>query len=194
MAMLNERIGVKSRRIRKAHEDPTVVLARSIGLPEQQLARGFAVVSVANHTAADQRHSVRSKEVKTIRILYPDIVDRWLAEGGPGFDETERAAIEHCRGLWHRLGCCGSLVANLDGDRGGSDGAGWSQHEALTELAVFKDRLPHRIWDVFENVVRWGQAAGHAGSEMASNAPQRQAAAKACVGFAASMIATWRRF
>lgn len=47
--------------------DPTVKLALSI-VPAVQVANGvFRETNVANRTEADQRHSVRSKETRTIR-------------------------------------------------------------------------------------------------------------------------------
>lgn len=190
-------MGRGSRRIRRAGPRPnaTEILARQMGVPEAQIARGcLAQHDVANRSDADQRHSIRSEETRTVRHLYPHIVDRWLAEGGPGFELPERQAIDHCRGLWLRAATEGRLVANLNGTGGGSGGDGWSQHEALAELGVFQDRLPRHVWDVFVNVVRHDLPAGTAGSNLANNTAQQQAAAKACVGFAASMIAQWRRF
>jgi hypothetical protein len=129
-----------------------------------------------------------------LRNLYPNIADRWLAEGGPGFEEPQRRAIEHCRSLWHRAATEGRLVANLDRVRGSSGGDGWTQHEALSELATFKARLPLHSWDVFENVVRWDEPAGAAGSKYSNNPHQAIAHAKASVGFVLSMIAQWRGF
>lgn len=131
---------------------------------------------------------------KVLRNLYPNIADRWLADGGPGFDEPQRRAIDHCRSLWVRAQTEGRLVANLDRISGAGGGDGWSQQEALSELATFKRRLPEHTWSTFENVVRWDEPAGAAGSKYAANSAQQQAHAKAAVGFVASMIALWRGF
>lgn len=136
----------------------------------------------------------RQKTYRVVRNLYPSVVDRWLAEGGPGFEEPQRRAVEHCRGLWHRVGGSGTLVANLNwvGGGRGSRERGLEQAEALAQLAQYESRIPRAYWLVFENVVRNDMAAGAAGSHLAKNSAQQQAHAKNCVGFVASLIAQWR--
>lgn len=138
----------------------------------------------------------RQKTYRVIRNLYPSVVDRWLAEGGPGFEESQRRAVDHCRSLWHRVGGSGTLVANLNWIGGGHAGRerGLEQAEALAQLAQYESRIPRPYWMVFENVVRNDMAAGAAGSHLARNSAQAQAHAKNCVGFVASLIAQWRGF
>jgi hypothetical protein len=138
----------------------------------------------------------RLKTYRVMRNVHPTVVDRWLAEGGPGFGEPQRRAIDHCRALWHRLGSSGKLVANLDWIGGGRTGRerGLEQSEALGQLAQYENRIPRLYWSVFENVVRHDMAAGAAGSHLARNSAQAQAHAKNCVGFVASLIAQWCGF
>jgi len=138
----------------------------------------------------------RQKTYRAVRNVAPTVVDRWLGEGGPGFEEPQRRAIEHCRALWRRLGSSGTLVANLNWIGGGHAGRerGLEQAEALAQLAQYQSRIPRLYWTMFENVVRNDMAAGAAGSHMARNSAQAQAHAKHCVGFVASLIALWRRF
>jgi hypothetical protein len=138
----------------------------------------------------------RQKTYRVVRNLYPSVVDRWLAEGGPGFEEAQRRAVDHCRSLWHRIGGSGTLVANLNWIGGGHAGRerGLEQAEALAQLAQYESRIPRTYWMVFENVVRNDMAAGAAGSHLARNSAQAQAHAKNCVGFVASLIAQWRGF
>ena len=143
----------------------------------------------------------RQKTYRVIRNLHPTVVDRWLAEGGPGFDEPQRRAIDHCRALWRRIGGSGTLVANLDRIGGGASThggrgreRGLEQAEALAQLGQYESRIPRPYWLVFENVVRNDMAAGAAGSHLAKNSAQAQAQAKNCVGFVASLIAQWRGF
>jgi hypothetical protein len=138
----------------------------------------------------------RQKTYRVIRNLHATVVDRWLAEGGPGFEEPQRRAIDHCRALWHRIGGSGTLVANLNwigGSHGGRE-RGLEQAEALAQLGQYESRIPRTYWTVFENVVRHDMAAGAAGSHLAKNSAQQQAHAKNCVGFVASLIAQWRGF
>jgi len=138
----------------------------------------------------------RQKTYRVIRNLYPTLVDRWLAEGGPGFGDPQRRAVDHCRALWQRIGGSGTLVANLNWIGGGHGGRerGFEQAEALAQVAQYESRIPRPYWMVFENVVRNDMAAGAAGSHLAKNSAQAQAHAKNCVGFVASLIAQWRGF
>jgi len=156
--------------------------------------RGATVVDLGNELGGG-----RQKTYRVIRNLHPTVVDRWLAEGGAGFEEAQRRAIDHCRSLWHRVGGSGTLVANLgwigsgSSTRGGRE-RGLEQAEALAQLAQYESRIPRAYWLVFENVVRHDMAAGAAGSHLARNSAQAQAHAKNCVGFVASLIAQWRGF
>jgi hypothetical protein len=138
----------------------------------------------------------RQKTYRVVRNLHSSTVDRWLAEGGPGFEEPQRRAIDHCRALWRRVGASGALVANLNWVGGGhsSRERGLEQAEALAQIAQYESRIPKPYWTVFENVVRNDMGAGAAGSHLARNTAQQQAQAKNCVGFVASLIASWRGF
>jgi hypothetical protein len=183
----------KPRRRRK--DQPT---AAPSGEP---LVNRFAAqhASYAEGTVVDLGNELgggRQKTYRVIRNLYPTLVDRWLAEGGPGFEEPQRRAIDHCRALWHRIGGSGTLVANLNWIGGGYGGRerGFEQAQALAQLAQYEGRIPRPYWVVFENVVRNDMAAGSAGSHLANNSAQAQAHAKNSVGFVASLIAQWRGF
>lgn len=138
----------------------------------------------------------RQKTYRVVRNLHTTVVDRWLAEGGVGFGEPQRRAIDHCRALWHRIGGSGTLVANLNWIGSGHSGRerGLEQAEAMAQLGQYEARIPRLYWSVFENVVRNDMAAGAAGSHMARNSAQAQAHAKNCVGFVASLIAMWRGY
>ena len=160
-------------------------------LARQGTYREATIVDLGNELGGG-----RQKTYRVIRNLHPTVVDRWLAEGGPGFDEPQRRAIDHCRALWHRIGGSGTLVWNLDWIGHGHSGRerGLEQAEALAQLAQYESRIPRPYWQVFENVVRNDMAAGAAGSHMARNSAQAQAHAKNCVGFVASLIAMWRGY
>lgn len=138
----------------------------------------------------------RQKTYRVLRNMHGSVVDRWLSEGGPGFEGPQSRAIEHCRALWHRVGSSGTLVANLNWIGGGHSGRerGLEQAEALAQLGQYEARIPRLYWAIFENVVRNDMAAGTAGSHLAKNSAQAQAHAKNVVGFVASLIAMWRGF
>ncbi len=135
------------------------------------------------------------KRQSMVRLLVnrkSSTVDKWLFEGGPGFEEPQARAIEHCRSLWRILGGA-RLVANYKGVAGGQgDREGYLA--ALAQLGNYQSEFPRYVWDIFENVIRHDMPAGTAGSAMANNPPQAIAHAKACVGFVASKIAEWRGY
>jgi hypothetical protein len=125
-------------------------------------------------------------------------VDRWLASGGPGFEDPQRRAIDHVRSLWAVTGSGPRVTARYDGLRIPRTGGGADSREnylsALHTLQHYESQFPRYVWEAFEQVVRFDEPAGLAGSRMANNAAQQQAHAKACVGFVASKIAEWKRY
>lgn len=139
----------------------------------------------------------RQKTYNVTRNLSPTMVDKWLVNGGPGFGEPQRRAIDHVRKLWASSGNCGRLVANYGGfgcGGGGRERDTWSQTEALAQLAEYEREIPRTYWVVFERMARDDFSAGEAGKMFAGNDAQRQAHAKNIVGFCASLIAQWRGY
>lgn len=122
-------------------------------------------------------------------------VDKWLFEGGPGFEAPQAMAIDHVRSLWTIVGSGRRVTANLGAvGGGGGDGAAENYMAALHTLGKYADQFPRYVWDVFENVVRHDMPAGRAGEQMANHSAEQRAHAKACVGFVASKIAEWRGY
>jgi hypothetical protein len=119
-------------------------------------------------------------------------VERWMSNDKIGmFDEPQQRAIRYTQALWSRAD--GKLRAvDLTRDIVDEVIDGMSQQEALDELSRFKKHVPRRFWDVFENVCRFDEEAGVAGSRLATNARSAIDAAKTTVAFTASMIAQWR--
>ena len=119
-------------------------------------------------------------------------VDRWIANDTRDmFAESEQRAIRYTQNLWVRVE--GGLRA-VDPSADIVDAPlGWSQQEALVELKRLEARVPRAYWDVYENVCRWDEEAGVAGSKLASNNRSAIDAAKTTVAFTASLIAMWRR-
>lgn len=180
-----------SRRVRRIKTEAQLVAekADAIGLPREQLGQG--VYRIRDIKIVDNDRTVT---LRTLKNMAGNKVEEWLFIGGPGFDEPQRAAYEHCRALWEKVGRS-RLTANYDQEpRHNSNGAGWTQQEAITQLAGYQANLPAHVWSVFENVARHDSPVGVAGSELATNTPQQVASAKACVGFALSMIAMWNSF
>lgn len=152
------------------------------GVPEQQVD-GARVYDFEEHG-------------KTIRKLYPAVLDRWFAEGkisgDPSFQDPQRAALEHCRGLWAKLGTQ-RLCANYLGV-GGGDGDEEGYLGALKQIAEYQKDIPVAYWRSFENVARFDMPAGEAGSHLARTTAQQQAHAKAATGMCLSLIAMWRGY
>lgn len=158
----------------------------SRGNPEQldgptpeQLAKGNVERETIIHIESYQRASIH-------RVS--GIVERWFAEGHVGFEEPARAAIDWCMERWEARGVIGRQVANYEPVTAyGSNVV--RDIELVDELDRVARGFPKAYWDVFENVCRWGEPAGVAGSKLARNTPQAQAAARAIVGMTANMVA-----
>lgn len=164
------------------------------GVPEHRvIGVGVRSFTVANFTDIAKH---RSERRSVLRVSYPGTVDKWLQDGGPGFEEPQRRAIDHVRKLWACAGTAGRQVANYDGFGGGTGGreGGHEQAEALTQLSRYEDQIPRVYWSTFEMLCRDDFGAGAAGAIFADNSPQRIAHAKGCVGFVASLIAMWRGY
>lgn len=152
----------------------------------------------------DLSGEIGGKRMATTKVMLNrggTAVDRWIMseernannDDAPPrarmFGEPEQQAIRFCRGLWSRaeqLHAVDPTAERFDGPEG------WSQHEALTALAEIKDRVPRPYWEVFENVCRFDEEAGSAGSRLATNSRSAVDAAKTTVAFVASLIAMWR--
>ncbi|MCH4893993.1 hypothetical protein GO308_12795 [Sphingomonas sp. SFZ2018-12] len=103
------------------------------------------------------------------------------------FGEIEQRAVRYCIGLWEAAEGRGATDPTRERIIGSGDG--WAQQEALDELAYLKREIPAGYWDVWENVVRFDQEAGTAGSSLANNKRSAIDAAKVCCAFVASLIA-----
>lgn len=115
------------------------------------------------------------------------VLDKWMADGGIGFEAGAITAIGVCVFYWERMGSQ-KLTADYEHRiPGGLNGT--SADEARDEMARIKAGIPRPYWDVFENVVRHRLPAGVAGSDMAENPAQSIASAKAIVGMVANLIA-----
>lgn len=182
------RAKAKSARIRRRPKTEAELIAEKaaeIGVPAAQIARG-----------GFERFDVklgRGEKVQTTVTLINrggTPVDRWKRDGQ--LSETQVRAIEYVQGLWERAGTVRGLVADHLRVPGGSGKSGLSQQEALDDLATFKERVPAKYWSVFENVCRFDEAAGTAGSNLATNSRSAIDAARVCVCFVADLVAMWR--
>lgn len=94
-------------------------------------------------------------------------VERWKAQGR--ITETQQLAIGLCQRLWRLVGTEGSVTANY-----GQRIAGRAVEElriamlieARGDLYRIQDYIPAPYWDVFQNVCRFDEPSGVAGSRL----------------------------
>ena len=180
----------RAARLERAKQQRIGNMARAAGVPDHQIARGeleeMTLVDLSGELG--KRMSMRAVLVNRGGTA----VDRWIHRDTTGlFGESEERAIRYTQNLWVRLE--GGLRA-IDPAADVVDmPLGWSQQEALVELKSLQERVPRPYWDCFENVCRFDEEAGVAGSKLASNSRSAIDAARTCVAFTASLIAQWRR-
>lgn len=112
---------------------------------------------------------------------------RWKKAGL--LSETQEAAILHCTRLWQLTDTSSRLVANLDRTIFGAPGNGnMAEIEARNDLHRIKSGFPLPYWSIFENVCRFDEPAGVAGSKLAEDDVTRRTMARAIVCMVADMI------
>ena len=157
-------MGKPSRKIRSPDQQAKS-LARSIGVPAAQLDHGLAIQDVANRTEADQRHSLRSKETRTVRKLTR--IDKLKAAGTISREEAQACewyAEAHALG-YETLG----ITADYERSGGGGDcvithlAKYKAQQEARANYAFARSVLPAPALGLFERVVIGGEAIGGKG-------------------------------
>jgi len=178
------------RRARQLKER-TDALAHLAGIPEHRINRGDIEIG----QVVDLSGELGGKRMSIVPVLINrggTAVDRWIHRDTTGqFGEKEERAIRYAQSLWARLD---GIMQAVDPAADIVDGPlGWSQQEALVEIKEIERRIPRPYWQCFENVCRFDEEAGVAGSELANNSRSAIDAARTCVAFTASLIADWRR-
>lgn len=139
----------------------------------------------------------RRKMVSLVVNRAVSTVDKWLHEGGPGFEAPQARAIQYCRRLWNRVGGGQPVVANYDWIMrcaGGGEGDREGYLAALHELHALEERLAMPdYWRTFEDMVRFNLPAGRTVGAVGQATRRHRERAKKMVGFVASKIAEWRR-
>ena len=94
-------------------------------------------------------------------------VMRWIEDGK--LSDTQQRAIAHCLYLWRLCGLEQRVTANY-GERipGSADSElrASNEIEAREDLHRIREYFPAHWWEVFENVVRFDEPAGVAGSRL----------------------------
>jgi hypothetical protein len=117
-------------------------------------------------------------------------VARWKKAGL--LSDTQQAAILHMIRLWELTDASPRLVANLDRTVFGCPGNGnMAEIEARDDLKRITGYFPmplDKYFQIFENVCRFDEPAGVAGSRLANNKRSAMDAARNCVCFVADTI------
>jgi hypothetical protein len=143
------------KRSRKRREDPVLKLARLI-LPPEQIAKGpVAIRDVANHSEAEQRHSVRSGETRTIRKLTR--VEQLAKAGVITADQAmacEWYVTAHELGF-QTVGCTANYMGAGGSGFGSTDllARYKAQREARESYFFARAGIPEHLVDLFEHVV-----------------------------------------
>jgi len=161
----NAKRSTKIKRPMKTDQQRAQELGRSIGVPEAQIG------SLALGKIVDLSGEL-GERMKTYDVLVNrggTAIERWIGRDPAGlFGEPQQRAIRYTQKLWARAD---NQLRATDHARDVVDGMveGMSQQEALDELQRLKDRTPRLYWDVYENVCRFDEEAGRAGSRLATN-------------------------
>lgn len=137
-------------------------------------------------------HHETGTKTKATRNRRSHIIDKWIEDGGLGFEGGAVTAIKICEFLWERS-MSQKLTASY-GERIHGSVEGMDMLEAISKISDLKRGIPAPYWSIFENIVRFRQPAGVAGSDLATNTSQSIASAKAVVGFVACKIAEKERY
>lgn len=157
----------------------------AIGAPSIQVARGMhAIVDVP------LRDTGRVVTERTLINRGGTPIARWKA--AKLLTDSQIAAIDYCETLWSRL-AGKALVMDLARIPGAGQGNGWAEQEALDDLRRMKGYIPAKYWSVYENVCRFDETAGFAGSALTDCRNDQVAAARLTVQFVADIIAMKER-
>lgn len=168
-------------------KDKHVPLEQIIAPTPEQMARGgYAIGTVSDDDG---------RKWAAYTNAHHDPVSRWMTAGK--IDSRQKAVIDTVRRLWDRVGLKQRLTASY-GERmaGGSiEVATAATLDARDDLAriegYFAGLRPY--WAVFENVCRFGENAGIAGSALGMGTTGNEARAHLIVCFVADFIAARER-
>lgn len=121
-------------------------------------------------------------------------IARWKRDGK--LTDTQSLAIDHCIYLWSWTGTEQRITMSWE-ER--VQGGGNSERRAINEIEARDDLhrihgyIPVPYWSVFENVCRWDEPAGVAGSRLAMGDYKSEIRAHLTVCFVADIIHTRER-
>lgn len=180
-----------SRKIKRARaaEDPALALARLVGVPAAQRVRGdLAIVPVANRSAADQRHAIRSGETRTVRKLTR--IEK-LQKAGTIAPHEAAACLWYAQA--HELGYATLGITGSYDQAARTKGSGArpachlprykAQTEARADYAFARAAIPPFLLPLFEKVVLAGETMSAAGGELWRDLAKAQRSSKLSAAF-----------
>lgn len=133
------------------------------------------------------QHGAYVRNLRHIENQAVDVVERWKA--ADVLTPSQQIAITYCYTQWDAIGTSGSLVANLDRTVFGCPGDGHPREiDARENLARIKGYIPDKYFSVFENVCRFNEPAGVAGSRLGVPTQKQDYTARLIVQFVADII------
>jgi hypothetical protein len=172
---------MKTRRLGGAVE----MIGKRGGARAAKVAKAPPPVLAVNDHAAQHGDYVRDGNRGTINRGGTPVA-RWST--AKLLTEEQQSAIQFCIKLWDRAGRYSGLTWDPMKIAGMPPSSGMAQQDALDRLSKIKGYVPGRYYDVFENVCRFDEPAGSAGSRLTTNSRQAQEAARQCVCFVADII------
>lgn len=160
-----------------------------VGPTPEQMARSDYTRDTITHADSYQRAVVHINRGGTP-------LARWRDPAAPKLSETQNRAIDHMLYLWS-VACREPRVTAQYGERiaGHADSARrlTCEIEARQDLHRIQDYIPAHYYRVFENVIRWDEPAGVAGSRLGFGERSGADRAHTIVCFVADIIADRER-
>lgn len=152
--------------------------------------RKAAAEPLVNEFAArhgDYARDGRAGKSPVMRNRAGNSVGRWEANGL--LSATQLAAIAHMERLWRLVDAGQRLTMNWEQTIFGCAGDGnFAEIQARDDLERIRSGFPASYWNVFENVVRFDEPAGTAGSRLANVSRSGKEAARMVVCLIADTI------
>ena len=145
-----------------------------------------------------EQHGIYARHMRYVQNNGSTTVKRW--ETARLMSPSQLAAIAHCIRLWEAASSSRGMVIDLERVRGGeSFGDGMRQQEAIDDLKRISGGsdgqgeyrpgyIPRSYWSVFENVVRFDEPGGYAGSRIAEQSRGAMKRVLTIVQFTADII------
>lgn len=158
-----------------------------VGPTPEQLSRDTYTRETITHADDFQRAVVHINRGGTP-------VMRWATDGK--LSDSQQRAIAHCLYLWRLCGLEQRTTSSY-GERilttGDSEARASCEIEAREDLHRIQDYIPAKYWATFENVVRFDEPAGVAGSKLGFGERSGADRAHTIVCFVADIIADRER-